>query len=209
MASTEPKRKRGPLGGLIELLLTVAVAVGIAFALQAFIVKPYKIPSASMVPTLAVGQRILVNRLDTSPSLGDIVVFHPPTGANNDADPTCGNPAQGTGHPQACDAPVPVPSGQTFVKRVVGLPGDHLQIIDGHVYRNGVRERAPYAQPCPGNQSGCTFPRTIVVPPGHYFMMGDNRAYSDDSRFWGPVPQSWLIGVAFFTYWPIGRIGTL
>ncbi len=205
---SRPKRKRGPLGNAIELVITVAVAIGLAFLIQQFFVKPYKIPSGSMEPTLAIGQRILVSRLSTSPGIGSIVVFHPPAGANDDADPQCGDPNQGTDHRQACDQPSGTESALTFVKRVVGLPGDHLRIIDGKVYRNGVREKAPYAQPCPSGPD-CNFPQTITVPPGDYFMMGDNRGDSDDSRFWGPVPGKWIIGTAFFTYWPPGKLGFL
>jgi signal peptidase I len=191
----------------IELVVTVAVAVGLALLIQAFIVKPYRIPSPSMVPTLDVGQRVLTNRLDTSPALGDVVVFHPPHGADP-ATPVCGSSAQGAGHPQACDTPTAAESSQTFIKRVVGLPGDRIQIINGHVIRNGKREQDSYIREC-GAGGSCTFPKVITIPPGHYFMMGDNRGLSDDSRFWGPVPQRWIIGVAFFTYWPPDRIGTL
>jgi signal peptidase I len=196
------------LKSIFELVVTVAVAVGLALLIQAFVVKPYRIPSPSMVPTLDVGQRVLANRLDTTPSLGDVVVFHPPHGADNEYSPFCGDPHQGTNHPQACDQPSQAESSQTFIKRVVGLPGDHLSIRDGHVYRNGKREQDSYIRPC-GTADSCSFPQTITIPPGHYFMMGDNRGVSDDSRFWGPVPQQWIIGVAFFTYWPPSRIGTL
>lgn len=201
------KKKTG-LHSLIELVLTVAVAVGLALLIQAFIVKPYRIPSPSMEPTLTIGQRVLTNRLINHPSVGDIVVFHPPHGADNQDDPTCGNPNQGTGHQQACDKPTATESSQTFIKRVVAGPGDRIYIIDGHVYRNGVREKDSYAEPCGGGPS-CTFRQPITIPPGDYFMMGDNRGESDDSRFWGPVPDKWIIGVAFFTYWPPDRIGTL
>ena len=202
----QTKQPKGPLANVIELVVTVAIAIGLALLIQAFFVKPYRIPSPSMVPTLRIGQRILVNRLDTRPGIDDVVVFHPPAGADPD-DPTCGNPAQGAGHAQACDKPTPAESTQTFVKRVVGLPGDHLKIIAGHVWRNGVEEHGSYVQPCQAGPANCTFPATITVPAGHYYMMGDNRGESDDSRFWGPVPQRWLIGVAFFTYWPPDRIG--
>jgi signal peptidase I len=193
--------------GLIELVITVAVAVALALLIQAFIVKPYRIPSGSMIPTLEISQRVLTNRLDTSPSVGDIIVFHPPAGA--DPQPAvCGNPNQGTGHPQPCGRPTANESSQTFIKRVVGLPGDRIQIINGHVYRNGVREKDSYIEPCTAGED-CNFPSPIVVPAGDYFMMGDNRGDSDDSRYWGPVPKKWLIGVAFFTYWPPDRIGFL
>jgi len=76
------------------------------------------------------------------------------------------------------------------------------------VIRNGVREKDSYIEPC-GPGGSCNFRAPIKIPPGDYFMMGDNRGESDDSRFWGPVPDKWIIGVAFFTYWPPDRVGTL
>jgi signal peptidase I len=161
-----------------------------------------------MIPTLAIGQRILVDRLETHPGLGDIVVFHPPVGALQGADGVCGDPHQGYQREQACDTDSGSESSATYVKRVVGLPGDHLSIVDGKVYRNGVRERGSYIQSCT-SPADCYFPTRITVPHGDYYMMGDNRGLSDDSRFWGPVRQKWIIGTAFFTYWPIDRIGTL
>jgi signal peptidase I len=203
--STKPRKST--LRTLVELVLTVVVAIGLALGIQAFLVKPYRIPTGSMIPTLDVGQRILVNRLDTSPSLYDVVVFHPPAGADPNT-AVCGSRAQGVGKSQPCDLPTTAPSTQTFVKRVVGLPGDRLRITNGHVWRNGAEETGSYIQPCPVAEY-CTFSKTIVVPAGHYYMMGDNRGESDDSRFWGPVPQKWIIGVAFFTYWPLSRVGTL
>jgi signal peptidase I len=195
------------LKSLLELVLTVVIAVALALLIQAFIVKPYRIPSPSMVPTLDIGQRVLANRLISHPSIGDIVVFHPPRGADPST-PVCGSADQGPGHPQACDVPTAGESSQTFIKRVVAGPGDRISIINGHVIRNGVREKDPYIEPC-GGGSSCNFPKPIVIPPDHYFMMGDNRGLSDDSRYWGPVPNPSIIGVAFFTYWPPDRIGTL
>ncbi len=124
----------------------------------------------------------------------------------------CGNPSQGSnGGPaaEACDKPTAQESNQTFIKRVVGLPGDRIQIINERVYRNGVREHDPYIDPCAQGETPCNFPRTIVIPPEEYFMMGDNRGESDDSRFWGPAPGSWIIGMAFSTYRPPDRIGSL
>jgi signal peptidase I len=200
----QSKSKSG-LKSLVELIVTIAVAVGFALLIQAFVVKPYRIPSQSMVPTLTVGQRVLANRLIQHPSVGDVVVFHPPVGADAMA---CGNNSQGEGHAQPCDRPTPGESGQTFIKRVVAGPGDRLSISNGHVIRNGKRESDPYIKPCVAG-GFCNFPKTITIPPGHYFMMGDNRGESDDSRFWGPVPDKWIIGVAFFTYWPPDRVGTL
>jgi signal peptidase I len=194
---------------VIELVATVGVAVGLALLIQAVLVKPYKIPSGSMIPTLAIGQRILVDRLATHPGLGDVVVFHPPTGAAVGDEGVCGNSHQGFNLRDACDRDSGHESSETYVKRVVGLPGDHLRIIGGKVFRNGHRERGSYIQGCTTGPSYCYFPGQITVPDGDYYMMGDNRGVSDDSRFWGPVPQSWIVGTAFFTYWPLRRIGTL
>jgi len=208
MARSATKQPRSPARTLAELVVTVAVAIGLALLIQAFIVKPYRIPTRSMVPTLEVGQRVLANRLISHPSVGDVVVFHPPVGADQDP-PVCGSQNQGSGHAQACDLSTPGESAQTFIKRVVGGPGDRIKIVDGHVYRNGVAEKEAYTIPCTPDTEDCNFPDPIVIPPGEYFMMGDNRGYSDDSRFWGPVPDKWIIGVAFFTYWPPDRIGTL
>lgn len=208
-------KEKGTAGSLLELVVIVATALALALGIQAFLVKPYKIPSESMVPTLDVGQRVLVNRIGThfgDPSVGDIVVFHPPKGAD-DASPVCGNPNQGEDQasnlkPQPCGMPTPQRSDSTFIKRVVAVGGDRLAIRNGHAYRNGVREKDSYINPCTSGDS-CTFPKSIVVPKGYFFMMGDNRGASDDSRFWGPIPKKWVIGGAFATYWPPNRIGLL
>ncbi|MGI9183989.1 MAG: signal peptidase I [Solirubrobacteraceae bacterium] len=194
----------------IELIVIVAVALGLALAIQALLVKPYEIPSGSMQPTLHVGQRVLVNRIGTrfsSPAVGDIIVFHPPA-TDTCLDPTQGETQTGTPLPSACDTVQRQPSTVTYIKRVVGLGGDRLSIRDGHVYRNGVREADGYTTKCLG-AAECDFPATITVPRGDYYMMGDNRPNSLDSRFWGPVPRAWIIGEAFMTYWPLDRIGFL
>ena len=95
-----------------------------------------------------------------------------------------------------------------FIKRIVGGPGDVISIVEGHVIRNGVHEKDSYIRPCAVSGSPeCNFPKSIRIPAGHWFMMGDNRGESDDSRFWGPVPTAWIIGGAFPTYWPPDRIG--
>jgi signal peptidase I len=196
---------------VFELVVIVATALGLALAIQAFVVKPYSIPSGSMLPTLHINQRVLVNRIGThfsTPQVGDIVVFHPPKDDAHCADPGAGGNYAGQNGARGCDLAQSQTSGQTFIKRVVGLPGDRISIIDGHVIRDGVAERDPYIVPCDGGGS-CSFPRPITIPRGEYYMMGDNRPDSDDSRFWGPVPRAWIIGEAFFTYWPPGQIGLL
>jgi signal peptidase I len=203
---------RRPLArSALELVVIVATALVLAVAIQAFLVKPYKIPSGSMLPTLRINERVLVDRIGThfsSPKVGQIIVFHPP----QNFDSGCANPTQGAqraGQPGArpCDALQSKESSQTFIKRLVGLPGDRLSIVNGHVIRNGKAEKDSYIVPCAS--AICNFPGTITVPAGDYYMMGDNRPDSEDSRFWGPVPKRWIIGQAFLTYWPVGRLGLL
>jgi signal peptidase I len=219
----EGKRKKSSTSSVVEFVLIVAVAIGLAFGIQKFLVKPFRIPSPSMVPTLKVGQRVLVNRLGPhfgDPSRGDIVVFKPPKGADPSVD-RCGNPAQPADkHP--CSTPTPDQSDSNFIKRVVGLPGDWIEVKKGRVYlaksakteppQSAFKEQNEPFINKDGNDADCqlcNLPKPIQVLPGHFFMMGDNRAESDDSRQWGPVPKKWIIGRAFFTYWPPDRIGTL
>jgi signal peptidase I len=98
------------------------------------------------------------------------------------------------------------PTRRSLVPAALALPGDRISIQHGHVIRNGARERDGYIEPCRATAI-CNFSGTIRIPSGEYFMMGDNRGESDDSRFWGPIRGSWIIGQAFFTYWPPDRIG--
>ena len=159
-----------------------------------------------MEPTLDVGQRVLVNRFEyhfSDPEIGDIVVFHPPAGADNGTE--CGLAEHDPAEP--CPEPTVRRSDQNFIKRIVAGPGDRLSIHNGHPVVNGVEKTdEPYTNPCVGSYS-CNLPKAIVIPPDHWFMMGDNRGASQDSRFWGPVPRDWIIGKAFATYWPPERIG--
>jgi signal peptidase I len=192
---------------IVEFVLIVVIALALAFGIQAFVVKPYRIPSQSMVPTLIIGQRVLVDRLGNdfeNPHIGEIVVFHPPEGAVNQ-DPTCGVAITPT---QICSEPTPQEASVNFIKRVVAGPGDTISISNGHVILNGKLQKETFTAPCDGG-TGCNLPTPITVPAGHWFMMGDNRGQSDDSRFWGPIPKKWIIGDAFATYWPIKRIGGL
>ncbi len=186
--------------------MIVALALGLALTIQAWIIKPYQIPSASMEPTLDIGQRVLVNRFVyhfTDPKIGDIVVFHPPNGADSGGR-ECGVPRSDG---EACPEPTPEEdTGTNFIKRIVAGPGDTLSIEDGHPVVNGVQANEDFINGCrPGGE--CNLPKQITIPPDHYFMMGDNRGESDDSRFWGPIPRGWIIGKAFATYWPPDRIG--
>ncbi len=189
---------RARRNSLLDYAVIAVVAIGLALVIQAYLVKPYRIPSPSMVDTLEIGDRVLVNRVVyhlKELEHGDVVVFRWPR--NRDV---------------------------VFIKRVVGLPGDRLQAKDGRLYVNGVAQEEPYVHKTngvtdPTNPSGTIAGTTMsqpwglseeyTVPQGHYFMMGDNRTNSDDSRVWGPVPEDDLIGEAFFVYWPLDRLGTL
>jgi signal peptidase I len=201
------------LRSIAELVVIVAIASFFALAIQAYAVKPYVIPSESMLPTLHVGQRLLVNRaahrLGSDPKIGDITVFMPPTGATSGGD-QCGAPGEGPSNAgrasrRSCSKQTPGAGSKAFVKRIVGLPGDVITVQDGLVIRNGRRASEPFAAPCGGGPECDLEP--IVVPPGHYFLMGDNRGNSDDSRYWGPVPRGQIIGKAVATYWPPNQIG--
>jgi signal peptidase I len=154
-------------------------------------VSEYQVTSGSMEPTLQVGQHVMATR-SGSPQVGDIVVFHPPVGARPQ-DPVCGSGFQGSGSTQPCDVSVPQESRTVFVKRVVAGPGDFVSLVNGHVIRNGIHESEPYAEAC-GPGAACSFPTAVRVPPNEYYLLGDNRGVSDDSRFWGPVPSGWIIG---------------
>ena len=196
------KEKKREHNSLVELVTIVAVALGLALGIQAFLVKPFRIPSESMVPTLTVGQRVLVDRVSyrfTDPDRGDIVVFKPPSGEPS----TCGveRPSD-----EPCPKGTPDKSSTNFIKRVVGVPGDRLKVIAGSVYINGKKQSEPFARLDP-ECATCNLPQEITVPKGEYYMMGDNRGESADSREWGPVPKKWIIGKAFMTYWPPNRIG--
>jgi signal peptidase I len=213
---------------LIELVVIVVLALGLALAIQAWIVKPYQIPSESMEPTLDVGQRVLVNRFIyhfENPSVGDVIVFHPPAGADEEGPGgECGEPQPiDASHP--CGKPTEEESSENFIKRLVAGPGDTVRIIHGIAIVNGqvssaanghILQPSPCGKPLPRSEwndvrpdEDCNYPKPIKIPPDHYFMMGDNRANSKDSRYWGPIPRSWIIGKAFATYWPPDRIGLL
>jgi signal peptidase I len=200
-------------GSKLEVGLLAAGALFFALAIQAFAVKPYVIPSPSMMPTLHPGQRVLVDRfshtIGADPELGDITVFHPPSGAEAGPAGECGNAGEGPsyahGDGASCSRPTATRADKTYIKRVVGMPGDRVAVRDGHVVRNGRAAKEPFfARAC--SRPACDLAE-IVVARGSYFLMGDNRDNSDDSRYWGPVPRAWIIGKAVATYWPPDRIG--
>jgi signal peptidase I len=183
----------------IDWVVTIVGAIAIVLAIKAWIVNPYRIPSSSMEPTLHCARptdgceadfsdRVLANRFIyhlREPERGDVIVFKTPPQAK-----------------QRCGA-----SG-TFVKRLIGLPGERVELRpDGgltYVFIDGTRlDESSYLDP---SRRGSDGRQSYVVPDGHYFMMGDNRTKSCDSREWGSVPRDNLIGKVFATYWPPNRI---
>ena len=182
----------------VDWVVTIAGAIAIVLAIKAWVVNPYRIPSSSMEPTLHCAQpahgceasfsdRVLANRFVyhfQEPERGDIVVFETPPAARA----RCG-------------------AGGTFVKRLVGLPGERLELRSENglsfVYINGRKLEEPYIG---RNRRDARGPETFRIPQGQYFMMGDNRSQSCDSREWGTVPRENLIGKVFATYWPPNRI---
>jgi signal peptidase I len=157
----------------------------------------YRVPSQSMEPTLPIGTRVVVTA--GQPSVGAIVVFHPP---EDSLQQECGpKPHALRLGGAACDVPIPDESKVELIKRVVAGPGDEIYVRLGRVYRKTsgsgefVRESDSYIRAC-GVSPGCNFPIPIKIPAGHWFLMGDNRGASDDSRFWGPVPTAWIVGIA-------------
>lgn len=169
------KKKRTPLGMVIEIVVIVAAAFAIAMLVQAFIVKPFTIHQVSMQPTLVEGDRILLNRMSyhfRDPERGDVVVFHSP-----------------------------MTQGEDLVKRVIGVPGDQVAVRDGSLYVNGVLQEEPYVL----ENEILDDDQEVLVPPDKVFVMGDNRNNSGDSRFFGSIDIDSIIGCAFCVYWPIGH----
>jgi signal peptidase I len=183
----EPGRRRW-LRRLAEYVVLIAAAVGVAFIVQAYLIKPFAIPTPSMANTVRVGDRVIVDRVSyhfSDIDRGDVVVF--------------------TGH-----GPIPL------LKRVVGLPGDRLEIRGDRLFINGRPETAATVHtvdgrpeptlPGPYPGAAWSLQRPFTVPAGQFFVMGDNRTDSADSRYWGTVRRSEIVGQAFMIYWPPGHI---
>ena len=195
-----------PWRKIADWVVTLAVAIGFVLAFEAEVAKPYRIPSASMEKTFlcarpangctgSTSDRVLVNRLAYrfgSPQRGQIVVFHAPAKASE-----C---EHGDG-------------GTTFVKRLIGLPGETVREDDSGfiwIHESGgttwKRLQEPYVSAQSRRDDSKYFGHTWKVAAGAYFMLGDNRSDSCDSRSWGAVPRSNLIGPVIFTYWPPSRL---
>jgi signal peptidase I len=168
-------------GGVLEFLIILVVSFVLVFGfVRPFVVEAFWIPSASMVPTLKYGDRVLVNKFIyrfTEPDRGDVIVFKSVQGDDQD-----------------------------LIKRVVGVPGDEITVRGGRLFVNGEPQREPYVNKKFPDRS---FYAPTTVPKDHVFAMGDNRANSQDSRVFGPVPKENIEGEAFLRFWPPGRIGLL
>ena len=192
-----------------ELPVLIVVAFAIALIIKTFLLQAFFIPSASMEPTLLVGDRVLVEKLSTrfgAADRGDVVVFEKDVGALI-------NPELDTDDPFYVDIVnafkelfgFPTGSKQDFIKRVIAVGGDTVQGIDGQVVVNGEPISEPYL--APGVETSDFGP--VDVPQGQIFVMGDNRANSDDSRSFGPIDESKVIGRAFVLIWPPSDVGVL
>jgi signal peptidase I len=189
------ERLSPPWRTIADWVITIVVAVAAVLAIKAWVVNPYRIPSSSMEPTLHCAEpgdgceagfsdRVLANRFIyhfQEPERGDIVVFETPPEARS----RCG-------------------AGGTFVKRLIGLPGERVAERNGTVYIDGKPLDETYLND--GERDGGAYPER-TIPRDHYFMLGDNRGQSCDSRVWGAVPRENIIGEVFAVYWPPQRIG--
>jgi signal peptidase I len=172
----------------LDIIETVVIALSIFLIIYLFVVSPHQVNGQSMVPNFQSGEYVLSDKISYrtgNPKRGDVIVFHAPEAAN------C---PKGTG----CD----------FIKRVMGLPGETITVHDNHIYVNNQPVEEPYLpaefQTLPGL---ATKDKSITLGPDEYFVCGDNRPYSSDSRAWGPIHKSDIVGKAFFRYWPLKVAG--
>ncbi|MGB5974236.1 MAG: signal peptidase I [Nodosilinea sp.] len=167
-------------GVLRETVETLTLSVLLAFGLRTFVAEARYIPSESMLPTLEINDRLIIDKVSYDfgdPQRGDIVVFRPPAALGQE---------------------------EAFITRLVALPGDVVEVKDGQLYINNEPQQEPYIAAKPDYQYG-----PVTVPAESYLVLGDNRNKSFDSHYWGFLPQDHLIGRAVFRFWPPGRLGDL
>lgn len=201
----DDNKKQKIKGFIKETIETILIVFVLVFIIRHFIAEPRWIPSASMRPNLLEGDRLIIEKISgyfTHPKRGDILVFYPP---HHELDPTLwGKFTRAIGFLGKDDA---------FIKRVVGLPGETIQITpDNKIYINGKQLIEPYK--IGDSYINCSIAsycavQPIKIPENSYFMMGDNRSNSQDSRFWGLLPEKRIIGKAVFRFWPPQRINII
>ncbi len=178
--STPPAKSENVL---LESIKTLGISLFLAFGIRTFIAEARYIPSGSMLPTLQINDRLIIDKLSydfSNPQRGDIVVFNP------------------TSTLEAQDY------HEAFIKRVIGLPGDRVEVKGGKVYVNNIALKENYLEAPPNYQWG-----PVIVPSHSYLVLGDNRNDSYDSHYWGFVPRNKIIGKAMFRFWPLDRMGEI
>jgi len=178
-----PNAKASAFRGAVEWIVILVGALIVALVVKTFLLQAFYIPSASMEPTLKVGDRVLVNKLSYDfhdVRRGDIVVFGSPPGEDN-------------------------PEIKDLIKRVIGLPDETVEGHDGRVFINGNPVKEPYL---PAGTTTSSFPPE-KIPPGHLWVMGDNRSNSKDSRFFKTISEKLVVGRAFVKVWPLSSVGLL
>jgi signal peptidase I len=190
-AVDEPaKKSRGGWGWLIEIVETLALTLVIFFVIQNVVAQPFEVQGPSMENTFLNGQYVLVDRLSPhwAPyALGQVVVFNPGEGIDD--------------------------RGYPFIKRVIGVPGDTVEVRDGKVWLNGKALDEPYLHRDENGVIEPTEPTSETtkwtIKPGELFVMGDHRQLSEDSRYFGPIQESSVVGRAIFRYWPLSVFGPI
>jgi signal peptidase I len=206
----------GERGTVLEVVVTIGAALLLAFLVQQFLVKPFKIPSGSMENTLRCGDRVLVDRVSFrfgDPERGDVVVFNPPAGIGEGGAPDPSVVADESDAARiAADGTKTVTKADTnYIKRIIGLPGDEVEVKDHHAYVDGKKLDEPYLRPIEdvGVDDGRSHWGPKKIPKGTYLMLGDHRDNSADGRVFGFVPEDFIVGKAFMVYWPPKRFGGL
>ena len=198
-ASSERAGSRRALGCAFEIVETLVLTLVIYLVIHNFVAQPFEVQQKSMFPTIVEGEYILIDKLTPRFSeyeYGDVVVFEPPGGTGLDTE------------------------GIPFIKRVIGLPGDTVTLENGRVFvtrpgESAVRIEEPYVRREADGSTSPTLPRTAegvsewVVPEGSYFVMGDNRPESQDSRAFGPIDDELILGRAWLRYFPLERVGLI
>jgi signal peptidase I len=181
-------RKIGSL--FLDFIETIVIALSIFLVIYLFFLQPHQVNGLSMVPNFQNGSYVLTDKVTykmRTPQRGEVIVLHAPAAAH-----------------------CPVGTGCDFIKRVLGLPGETIEVTNNAIYVNGEPLEEPYIPEEFDTQPGeFTRNRTITLGSDEYFVSGDNRPYSSDSRAWGPITKDAIVGRAFFIYWPLNLAGPI